>query len=171
MSGSCRLENVEEEVEEECLSSGSCGGRCDIIVDGPTLGLWLSGRYGLFSNWNLVVEVAFAYRRLLLVPVSIRRHYSLETLEKDEWSRWSRIFSFPLPLFLSVDRMISFSINNIFASVFGGISLMFQRRPRLSLDKCQVPLSPGANLQWEEGVVRLESRLFAVTSIIPLKFK
>lgn len=66
--------------------------------------------------------------------------------------------------------MISFSIN-IFALVFGGISLMFQRRPRLSLDKCQVPLSPGANLQWEEGVVRLESRLFAVTSIIPLKFK
>lgn len=129
MSGSCRLENVEEEVEEECLSSGSCGGRCDIIVDGPTLGLWLSGRYGLFSNWNLVVEIAFAYRRLLLVPVSIRRHYSLETLEKDEWSRWSRIFSFPLPLFLSVDRMISFSINNIFASVFGGISLMFQRGP------------------------------------------
>lgn len=130
MSGSCRLENVEEEVEEECLSSGSCGGRCDIIVVGPTLGLWLSGRYGLFSNWNLVVEVAFAYRRLLLVPVSIRRYYSLETLEKDEWSRWSRIFSFFL--FLSVDRivqrMISFSIN-IFALVFGGISLMFQRGP------------------------------------------
>lgn len=130
MSGSCRLENVEEEVEEECLSSGSCGGRCDIIVVEPTLGLWLSGRYGLFSNWNLVVEVAFAYRRLLLVPVSIRRYYSLETLEKDEWSRWSRIFSFFL--FLSVDRivqrMISFSIN-IFALVFGGISLMFQRGP------------------------------------------
>lgn len=56
--------------------------------------------------------------------------YSLETLEKDEWSRWSRIFSFFL--FLSVDRivqrMISFSIN-IFALVFGGISLMFQRGP------------------------------------------
>lgn len=37
---------------------------------------------------------------------------------------------------------------NIFASVSGGISSMFQRRPRLSLDKCQV-LSPGANLQLE----------------------
>lgn len=42
---------------------------------------------------------------------------------------------------------------------------MFQRRPRLSLDKCQVLLSPGANLQWarEAGV--------AFTSIISLKFK
>lgn len=37
---------------------------------------------------------------------------------------------------------------NIFALVSGGISSMFQRRPRLSLDKCQV-LSPGANLQLE----------------------
>lgn len=48
------------------------------------------------------------------------------------WKLWRRTSDRGDRVFflsLSVDRMISFSINNIFALVFGGISLMFQRGP------------------------------------------